>query len=275
MKKLIFLLHAKPGMARAAFIERYESGHVSLALEIIPYMTEYRRTYLPEQSGQGMSGVGDATPQPEFDVVTELWFEESAMAEMFERLASTNAGALIAEDETFLFDRTRSLMMEADEHITPADRLMAAPAHGKAAVKMVCFKRRRPGMTREAFIEHYETTYAEWAMKSFVDETGRCVFGQFRRSFPVPGSVMQIGAEGSPPYAYDFDVMTEIWFWTQADFDRFRASSRDPAVAGALAGHEAELFDARSTTMSIGDEYITTPEQCAAARKRFDERVAA
>jgi hypothetical protein len=275
--KMIFLLKAKPGMSRDAFIERYETKHAPLALEIIPYMCEYRRTYLPQEGMLSVSHVGDAAQRPEFDVVTELWFEnQAALDAMFADMAGSNKGELIAEDERDQFDRSKLILMTADEYVTPAELLMPAPSPDAVpAVKMVCFMRRRPGMTREEFIDYYETGHAVLAQKILTDEQGRCVFGQYRRSFPVPGTVTQFGEEGAAPYAYDFDVMTEIWFWTAEDYERFHACTLMPDVAKALSEDEAKLFDMQYTTMFIGDEHISSPAQCAAALKSFRERTAA
>lgn len=277
MTKMIFLLTAKPGLSRDAFIERYESKHAPLAMELIPFMSEYRRTFLPDEGMLAVSHVGDAAQRPQFDVVTELWFkDQAALDAMFELMARSNAGAQIAEDELAQFDRRKMIMMAAEEYITPAERLMPAPSPDAVpAVKMVCFMRRRPGMTREEFITYYETGHAELAMKILTDEQGRCVFGQYRRSFPVPGSVTQFGEEGAPPYAWDFDVMTEIWYWTQEDYARFHECTLMPQVARALSEDEAKLFAMSSTTMFIGDERVTTPDQCTAALKAFKERTAA
>ena len=277
MVKMIFLLTKKPGMTREAFIERYEAKHAPCALDLIPYMSEYRRTYVPEEGMLAVSHVGPAAERPEFDVVTELWFkDEAALDEMFADMANSNKGQLIAEDEMDQFDRKKMMMMTADEYITPADRLMPKPdGVDKPAVKMVCFMRRNPGWDREGFINRYETGHAEVAMKVLTDEQGRCVFGQYRRSFPIPETVMQFGEEGAPAWGYQFDVMTEIWFWTEADFQRFHECTRMAHVAKALSDDEAETFDMQYTTMFIGEEHISTPEQCSAAYKSLKEREAA
>lgn len=274
MVKMIFLLTKKPGMTREAFIERYESKHAPCALDLIPYMSEYRRTYLPEEGMLAVSHVGPAAERPQFDVVTELWFEDQAALDaMFADMANSNKGQLIAEDEQDQFDRKKMMMMTADEYITPANRLMPRPEGVDApAVKMVCFMRRNPGLNREQFINYYETGHAELAMKILTDDQGRCVFGQYRRSFPVPETVAQFGEEGAPAWGYQFDVMTEIWFWTAEDFARFHACTQMPEVAKALSEDEAKAFDMQYTTMFIGEEHVNTPEDCAKALQSLKAR---
>lgn len=277
MVKMIFLLTKKPGMTREAFIERYEAKHAPCALDLIPYMSEYRRTYVPEEGMLAVSHVGPAAQRPEFDVVTELWFkDQGALDEMFADMAETNKGQLVAEDEMDQFDRRKMMLMTADEYITPEDRLMPRPQGvDTPAIKMVCFMRRNPALDRDGFIKRYETGHAELAMKILTDEQGRCVFGQYRRSFPRPETMTQFGEEGAPSWGYQFDVMTEIWFWTQADFERFHACTQMASVAEPLSADEAETFDMQYTTMFIGEEHITTPAQCAAAYKALKEREAA
>lgn len=277
MIKMLFLLTAKPGMSRDAFIERYESKHVAASLQLVPFYTEYRRSFLLPESMIAVSHVGPAAQRPEFDVVTELWFSDQAAVErMQQEIVETDAGELLAEDERHQFDRRKMLSILAEEHVTPAERLMPPPQPGmKPAVKMICTMRRRPGMTRDEFIDYYETGHAELAMKILVDDRGRCVFGQYRRTFPLPGGVTQIGDADAPPYAYDFDVMTEIWFWTEEDYKAFHALTTTPEVGKALSEDEAKLFDMPHTVMFLADERISTPEECAEAQVALMARKAA
>lgn len=276
MTKMIFLLTAKPGMSRDAFIERYENQHVQVSLQLVPFYSEYRRSFLLPDSMIAVSHVGEAAARPEFDVVTELWFDDEAAVERLQKeMAETNAGELIAEDERDQFDRSKMLMILADEYITPAERLMPRPAghSGEPAVKMMCTMRRRPGMTRDEFINRYETGHAEVALKVLTDDEGRCVFGQYRRTFPREGGVTRIG-DADKPYAYDFDVLTEIWFWTEEDYRKFHQLSTVPEVAKALQDDEAEQFDMTYTVMFLADERISRREECAAALEALEARKA-
>ena len=278
MIKMLFLLTAKPGMPREDFIARYESDHVAVSMATVPFYHEYRRNFLLPDSMVAVSHVGPEAQRPQFDVITQLWFENQAAVDaMQQEMSETDAGELIAEDERHQFDRTRMLMVVAEEYITPAERLMPPPEGPgmKPAVKMICTMRRRPGMSREEFISYYETGHAEVAMCTLVDDQGRCVFGQYRRTFPVPGGTTQIGDADAAPYAYDFDVMTEIWFWTTADYEAFHALCSRPEVAKIMQEDEAKLFDMPYTVMFLADEYISTPAQCAAAHAALIARRAA
>lgn len=125
MIKMLLLLSAKPGMARDDFIARYESDHVGISLERVPFYHEYRRNFLQPESMVAVSHVGPAAQRPQFDVVTQLWFrDQAALDAMQQEMAETDAGEAIADDERQQFDRTRMLMLLADEYVTPANRLM-------------------------------------------------------------------------------------------------------------------------------------------------------
>lgn len=278
MIKMLLLLSAKPGMARDDFIARYESDHVGISLERVPFYHEYRRNFLQPESMVAVSHVGPAAQRPQFDVVTQLWFrDQAALDAMQQEMAETDAGEAIADDERQQFDRTRMLMLLADEYVTPANRLMPPPDGPDMipAVKMICTMRKRADMSREEFIQQYETGHAETAMRTLVDDQGRCVFGQYRRSFPRPETITQIGDADAASYIYDFDVMTEIWFRSMADYNNFHQLSTNADIARIMQEDEAKLFDMRHTVMFLVDEHITPPDQCAAAHARLMARKAA
>lgn len=46
--KLMFLVRAKPGLSRDAFVRHYEDVHVPLAMRLLPFdrVLEYRRNYV-------------------------------------------------------------------------------------------------------------------------------------------------------------------------------------------------------------------------------------
>ena len=101
--KMIAFLKAKEGIARAAFIARYETHNVPLILGIMPGIIDYRRNFLPE-------GTCD------FDVVTEMWFSDQAAFETAMSLArNPPAGDLIAEDEEKIFDRSCTRVCVVEE----------------------------------------------------------------------------------------------------------------------------------------------------------------
>ncbi len=103
MIKMVFMLKRRVGMSVKDFIERYESGHVPLGERHVPDAARYVRRYLEPVAGP----FSDA--DSEFDVITEVWFDtEADYTRAMARLADPAIAAEIAEDEEYLFDRSRS-----------------------------------------------------------------------------------------------------------------------------------------------------------------------
>ena len=100
-------------------------------------------------------------------------------------------------------------------------------------IKVVTLLTRKPGMSREAFIEHYETHHRKIGEKYL---SGFAVKYQ-RRYLQSAGFREQEGDE--PP----FDVLMEIWYPDQDTLDAALAAlSTDEAQAEIIADEE-RLFD--------------------------------
>lgn len=115
MTKLIAMLVRKPGMSFEDFRAYYEERHVPLIQELNPWMSDYRRSYVDFSTVTG--GMTAATDwQPDFDVITEVWFRDR---ETFEKskaaLTVPETAERIAADEARFLDRGRKRMFLADE----------------------------------------------------------------------------------------------------------------------------------------------------------------
>ena len=110
--KVIAMLTRKPGLGEPEFVRYYEEHHAPLILSIAPQIRDYRRNYLHRD---GAILADDARP-PEFDVVTELWFDDEAgfAAAMAAFTDPVNA-ARIARDEENVFDRSKTMFFVATE----------------------------------------------------------------------------------------------------------------------------------------------------------------
>jgi EthD domain len=118
--KVMAYLKRKAGISRRQFIEYYERHHQKLALEILPPIVDYRRNYPVYDDPMNSCGAFDAdgacatagdNPEPvnEFDVITELTFNNRAEYEHFiEVLRSPHISRLIAEDEDQFMERSGS-----------------------------------------------------------------------------------------------------------------------------------------------------------------------
>src|SRR3546814_3471773 len=74
MFKAVCLIRRKPGLSMDAFIDRYENGHAVLCASLIPNMRRYVRRYVHVADVV----LYDGAPALDFDVVTELWFDDRA-----------------------------------------------------------------------------------------------------------------------------------------------------------------------------------------------------
>jgi hypothetical protein len=115
--KVMFLLKRKPGLSMAEFIERYETVHVPLAERNVSRLLKYERHYLHPGSHVIL---GDAVMEPDYDVITELWYDD---VDTFERQQESLRAqpALVAEiiaDEEQLFDRAKSRLVFAEDRVS-------------------------------------------------------------------------------------------------------------------------------------------------------------
>ena len=70
MIKRIILLKRKPGLSPEEFREQYEGVHAPLVLNLIPTIRKYVRNYITTNA------VPAGAVEPEFDCITEWWFED-------------------------------------------------------------------------------------------------------------------------------------------------------------------------------------------------------
>jgi uncharacterized protein (TIGR02118 family) len=115
MFKAIALLKRKAGLSREAFIDYYENNHVPLIRQLQPQICDYRRNFID------MAGafIYPGATAPDFDVITELWFNsradyDAAMAEF----DNPEVAGRIARDEENFLDRSMTRMFVVEEHIS-------------------------------------------------------------------------------------------------------------------------------------------------------------
>ncbi|MCL2535616.1 MAG: EthD domain-containing protein [Nocardiaceae bacterium] len=116
--------------------------------------------------------------------------------------------------------------------------------------KAVALLARKSELTREQFVEHYETVHVPLILRSFPQ------IKEYRRNFvDLTDSVRAPGV--ADPI---FDVITEMWFEDRAGYDAMLAAHADPAIGGPVA-QDANLFlDMSKTLQFVVDEYVTTSE---------------
>jgi uncharacterized protein (TIGR02118 family) len=98
--------------------------------------------------------------------------------------------------------------------------------------KTIVLLTRKPGTTPEQFKHHYETVHAPGA----IERIPALARADYRRNF------IENSEAGTLPRP-DFDVITEIAFADDADYEAFRRSLEDPAVQAWIAQDEARFSD--------------------------------
>ena len=112
-------------------------------------------------------------------------------------------------------------------------------------IKVVTLLTRKPGMSREAFIEHYETHHrkiGEKYLSGFASKYQR----RYLRSAGFRGQ------EGDAP---PFDVLMEIWYPDQDALNRALAVLSTEEAQAEIAADEERLFDRELIRSYTVEEY--------------------
>jgi len=118
--KLICFFERRNGMSQGEFIDYYETHHAPLFQQLCPFFSKYTRSFVVQDEAYAPAhATNDALPQPDFDVITEVWFESRRdYDKMLETLADPRVGDIIRADEANLFDRNTMRMYLVEEYET-------------------------------------------------------------------------------------------------------------------------------------------------------------
>ena len=112
-------------------------------------------------------------------------------------------------------------------------------------IKTVAFLKCKAGLSREAFMQYYETRHVPLIL-SIAPQI--C---DYRRNYLVTeGAILAPGA-----ITPDFDVVTELWFPDRGAFDSAMAAFTTPMNAERIARDEENLFDRSRTRFFVVDEH--------------------
>jgi len=109
MIKVMFFIKRRSDLTLEAFKAHYETVHVPLSLEHLPLMRKHARNYVHRRKG---------APEPEFDCVTECWFDDWDALKATSALIAAEKKELIAEDEARFMDRGSIRSMIVEEQVT-------------------------------------------------------------------------------------------------------------------------------------------------------------
>jgi len=123
-------------------------------------------------------------------------------------------------------------------------------------LKVIAFLKRKPGMTMEEFIDHYETKHVPLGMKYATK------IKHYSRRYLYPAAY-PFGVK----HELDCDVLTELWLDDLKALEENWAALRQPEAFAALSGDEMKVFDTSKNRLAIVDERISDPKLLIANRK--------
>ncbi len=120
-------------------------------------------------------------------------------------------------------------------------------------IKLVLMLRKKPGTTREQFVDYYENRHVP-LIKSYVGQ----YMHDYKRNYidwssPISAAMLpQHRHEDGEP---GFDVVTEIWIRDEATMAAMFARAQEPGIAEAIYQDELNCFDKTASKRFQVQEY--------------------
>jgi EthD domain len=111
-------------------------------------------------------------------------------------------------------------------------------------VKNIAFLKCKAGLSREAFIDYYESKHVPLILGIAPQ------IAEYRRNFLIRDGAIEM--PGAAPL--DFDVVTELWYADRESYRAAMAAFTDPVNAARIARDEENLFDRSRTRFFEVDE---------------------
>lgn len=113
--------------------------------------------------------------------------------------------------------------------------------------KIIVMIKRKPGTSHADFIKYYEEFHSVLGARALPKIT------RYIRHYIEPFGTDTYKLETDAPY----DVITEIWFATEADFQQGMADLSEPSTAAKLAEDERKFMDPDSIRFYTIQNYET------------------
>ena len=127
------------------------------------------------------------------------------------------------------------------------------------AVKLIFMLKRKPGVTKEQFREHYEKSHSVLGRKYI----GHLLTG-YHRNYPVHASLspskQRETGEPSPEVDFEWDVITEMRVKDQAAVEEMVKIFNDPEIGPIFVEDEHRFLDRDQVLMLVCDEMNTGTE---------------
>ena len=109
MVKAIAVIKRKQGLSREEFARHYEEVHAPLVLKCFPTIRKYVRNHIVVAAG---------ADEPDFDCITELWFDDIEGHAAVYDVWKSEVGKPIRDDEKTFIDRSRLINLLVEERVT-------------------------------------------------------------------------------------------------------------------------------------------------------------
>ncbi|MFC5463105.1 EthD domain-containing protein [Massilia niabensis] len=128
-------------------------------------------------------------------------------------------------------------------------------------MKIICFLKKKDGLSSEQFMNYYESNHAPLATKLLP------FFSSYERKYVIKDKEYKPGHlnEELPPVPV-FDVITEISFGNRADYEGMLAALKDPVIGKQIADDEENFLDRKAMVMYFVDERTTPVDVLMSAR---------
>jgi len=111
--------------------------------------------------------------------------------------------------------------------------------------KIVCFLKRKMGMSREDFKTYYESTHR------LIGERSCSNWRRYVRRYLAPLPDVVTGQAGE----FEYDVVTEMWFDDRVAYDFAMQELAKPEMSAEIAADEENLFDRGKNRLFCVEEY--------------------
>lgn len=226
MIKTIALINRKEGISREEFARHYEETHAPLALNHLKSIKSYTRNHV-------VSSLVEA--KLPFDCVTQFRFETIEDAIKVQEFSQSAEGQVLRDDEVKFLDGAKTLSFLVEERSSDLE----ASFIPSETVKAIAIIKRKPDITRDQFVEHYESSHAP------------LIIGHSKGLFSyIRNYVVPMGDDPS------FDSLTEMWFKDKASYDDTMAFRLSDA-GKVIADDEATFIDMDNIGFYLVNECVS------------------
>ena len=117
-------------------------------------------------------------------------------------------------------------------------------------IKVVALLKKKPGMSREAFIKRFEEGHVP-LIKEIIP-----FYNKYRRSYIIDDERFKSShVTNAAPIDRDIDVFTEMWFDTRENYEKMLTALADPVIGGRITEDEGDFLDRDTMIVYMLEEH--------------------